>query len=119
MSLTSEAIKTEALIKFVIEHKHDNERCISLLRACAVALHAGNAEEAIEHYDEFSSSCGIGRMGCFDDGGISIAYEHEDINYIYAIFGALLSQWSLSMRLLKQSTSNKKINRTKKNQRLF
>jgi hypothetical protein len=98
-------ITTEALLKFVVDHKHHNLKCIHLIEACAVSLRKNEIVEAVSQYDKFMSSCGVGRMGCFDDGGITIAYEHESIDYIYEVFGALLGRWSSRMASLKSRTS--------------
>lgn len=99
------AITTEALLKFVLEHKHHNSKCIYLIEACAISLRKNEIIEAVSQYEEFMKSCGIGRMGCFDDGGITTAYEHESIDYAYEVFGALLSRWSSRMAILKSRIS--------------
>ena len=46
-------------------------------------------------------------MGCFDDIGVSVVYEHETSEYVDTIYRSLLIRWSQSMMKLAPDDSNK------------
>lgn len=100
-----QAAITRTLVKFLIEHRHIHNRGIGILKECLSLLESGEAKAAFEKYEHFISSCGLGRMGCFDDTGVSVIYEHETPEYVDVIFRALLTKWSITMRHLGSRTS--------------
>ena len=101
--LVEEIALTRTLHKFLVEHKHHNERCVCLIAECLENLSNDDAKVAIENYKKFMSACGLGRMGAFDDTGVSVVYEHENDEYVGVIFRTLTSSWARSMKRLENS----------------
>jgi len=98
---------TRTLVKFLREHKHPNERCVDIIADCLSELEKDREDLAYKVYENFRSSCGLGRMGCFDDQGVSTVYDHENGEYVETIYRALLVRWSQVMMNLAPKDSNK------------
>jgi len=58
-------------------------------------LESGETSSAVKSYKEVP----LGGNGCFNDWIPPVVYEHETKEYVWAIFEALVSQWSILMRL--------------------
>lgn len=98
---------TRTLLKFLREHKHPNERCVDVIEECLLKLEGQKEDAAYKAYEHFRSSCGLGRMGCFDDIGVSVVYEHETSEYVDTIYRSLLIRWAQLMMQLAPDVSNK------------
>jgi hypothetical protein len=83
-----------ALIKFCEDHG-DSGESLSELRACLKSLERGDMKSAVEHYLRVP----LGGMGCFNDWLPPAVFSHETPEYVQAVFEALVSQWSLLMKL--------------------
>lgn len=91
---------TRTLVKFLREHKHPNERCVNVIADCLSELEKEREDLAYQEYEKFRSSCGLGRMGCFDDLGVYPVYEHENYEYVDTIYRTLLLRWAQVMSTL-------------------
>lgn len=85
---------TKALIKFCEDHGYDVDG-VEDLRACLKSLEQANIESAVSAYLRIP----IGGMGRFDDWLPPTAFDHETPEYSRAVFEALVTQWSLLMKL--------------------
>ena len=83
-----------ALLKFCIEHNYKSEH-LRKIETCICALETQNIQVAIDCY----LGVPLGGNGCFNDWWPPVVYEHETEEYVWAIFEALLSQWSRLMQL--------------------
>jgi hypothetical protein len=52
-------------------------------------------KSAVEYYLKVP----LGGMGCFNDWLPPVAFKHETPEYVQAVFEALVTQWSLAMKL--------------------
>ena len=96
---------TRALLKFLEEHEHGHDKGMELIRSCLSNLENDSADEAAKDYKKFMSSCGLGRMGAFDDNFCSTVYDHETDEYVNELRKCLLSMWSIKMSLLLNKNS--------------
>ena len=85
---------TGALIKFCEDHGYDVGG-VEELRACLKALDRKDIKSAVETYLRLP----MGGMGCFDDWLPPAVFAHETADYARAVFEALITQWSLLMKL--------------------
>ena len=90
----SQSRATKALIKFCEDHDYDVDG-VEDLRACLKSLERNNIESAVQAYLRIP----IGGMGCFDDWLPAAVFSHETPEYSRAVFEALVTQWSLLMKL--------------------
>ncbi len=87
---------TNALLKFCIEHNYpDRNPALKSIELCAKALESKDIKSAVKHYLDVP----LGGNGCFNDWWPPAIYENESEDYVWAIFEALTSNWSNSMRL--------------------
>ncbi len=77
-----------ALLKFSREHGHA-AGALAPIQACISALESGNFSRAIEEFERMS----FGGMGRFDDWFPPVVYEHEDGDYVWAVFEALVERF--------------------------
>jgi hypothetical protein len=59
-------------------------------------LECGDLGAALEAYKKIP----LGGMGCFNDWLPPAVFSHENLEYAQTVFDALVTQWSLLMRLL-------------------
>ncbi len=85
---------TRALIKFCEDHGYDVGG-VEELRACLKALDKKDIKSAVEAYLRIP----MGGMGCFDDWLPPVVFAHETSDYARTVFEALITQWSLLMKL--------------------
>lgn len=84
---------TRALLKFCRDHRYP-ESGLSAIQACEAALSADDFSTAVKHFETVR----LGGMGCFNDWFPPIVFEHEDIDYVWVLFDALLERWVRLMR---------------------
>ncbi|MGB7157842.1 MAG: hypothetical protein WBD40_07235 [Tepidisphaeraceae bacterium] len=82
-----------ALVKFRLEHGYPAAGLADVI-ACNDAIEARDVRKALKHF----RSIAFGGMGTFNDWLPSVAYEHEDADYCWAIGVALFDRW---YRLMK------------------
>jgi hypothetical protein len=87
------ALLTRALSKFRREHGFP-EGGLAHVDACAAALEAQDFSKAWKHFKAIP----FGGMGTFNDFLPSVAYPHEDPNYLWALDVSLCERW---YRLMK------------------
>ena len=85
---------TKALIRFCEDHRYDVDG-VEDLRACLKSLEQENIESAVTAYLRIP----IGGMGRFDDWLPPAVFSHETPEYSRAAFEALVTQWSLIMKI--------------------
>jgi hypothetical protein len=85
---------TKALIKFCVDHEYSLDY-LSSIKSCLTALENQSMKLAYEFY----SKVPLGGNGCFNDWWPPVIFEHENSDYVWAVFEGLVSQWSDSMRL--------------------
>jgi hypothetical protein len=81
---------TKALIKFCEEHGRIDLR---YLHACQSALEGGDVLKAVEAYGQVP----LGGMMRFDDWFPPVIFPHENREYVWAVFEALVERWSRLM----------------------
>ena len=87
---------TSALLKFCRDHSLPNVY-LKELETCLVALEEGS----IEHVSRQTVLLSHAGMGSFVDWVPSVAFEHEDAEYVDAVWNALLGHWLESMRVFR------------------
>lgn len=92
--LISQRRATQALLIFCEDHGY-NVGGVQELRTCLTALERKDMRSAVEAY----SRVPLGRMGCFDDWLPPAVFPHETADYARAVFEALVTQWTLLMKL--------------------
>lgn len=85
---------TEALLKFCKEHSYDVDS-LEPIRLCLEALKKSDVESAVNYYQKVP----LGGYGCFNDWLPPVVYENETESYVSAVFEALVTRWSILMRL--------------------
>ena len=85
---------TQGLIKFCEDHGYDVAG-VNQLRTCLQALAKKDMQSAMQAYQRVP----LGGMGRFDDWLPPVVFPHENADYVRAVFEALVTQWSLIMRL--------------------
>ena len=85
---------TQGLIKFCEDHGYDVAG-VNELRTCLQALAKKDMQSAMQAYQRVP----LGGMGRFDDWLPPVVFPHENADYVRAVFEALVTQWSLIMRL--------------------
>ena len=98
-NITAQIRHTKALIKFCVDHGY-NMVYLKDIQDCLVALENKDMALAYDYY----SKVPLGGNGCFNDWWPPVVFDHENSDYVWAIFEALVSQWSLSMRLSKKDS---------------
>ena len=83
---------TKALVTFCELHGRED---IGLIRECQSALEDGNIRKAVAAYKQVP----LGGNGCFNDWWPPVVFDHEDNDYVWAVFEALVAHWSLMMKL--------------------
>lgn len=83
---------TRAILKFCVEH--GSEGPIDQIRECLRALESGDFEAAVERYRRIH----WGAYG-FNDWFPPVAFEHENEEYVWAVFEALSERWHRLMEL--------------------
>src|SRR4051812_33669123 len=84
-----------ALAKFRVEHGYPiTAPGLADVVACNDALEAHDLPTALKHFRRIP----FGGIGTFNDYIPTVAYEHEDVNYCWAIDVALLDRWYRLMR---------------------
>ncbi len=91
---------TRALLKFCGQHGYQN-LWLKDIRECLSALEAKNVYSAVEHFQAVP----LGGNGCFNDWWPPVVFDHEDEDYVWAVFEALVAEWS---RLMQLSVEKKK-----------
>lgn len=93
-----QTIATETLLKFCVDHHGVEARFvfkpIEHIQSCLEALKQGDIQQAMEHY----LAVHLGKDG-FNEWKPPCVYEHETRTYVAEVFGALLSKWSILMKL--------------------
>lgn len=84
---------TLALLKFCEQHDCDGAYS-NLLRECASLLEKNDITKAVETYKKI----GLGPHG-FADWFPPVVYSHEDGDYVWATFEALVERWARLMSL--------------------
>lgn len=92
---------TRALLKFCRDHKYP-EGGLEHLAACVAALEADDFRAAVTHFRAIP----LGGMGCFNDWFPPVVYEHEDGDYVWVIFSALLER---SIRLMRTAAGDSNV----------
>jgi hypothetical protein len=92
--VVSQRRATRALIKFCEDHGYDVGG-VEQLRACLKALDKKDIKSAVETYVRIP----MGGMGCFDDWLPPVVFANETPDYARAVFEALITQWSILMKL--------------------
>lgn len=85
---------TKALVKFCDDH-HNETASLADIRLCQESLEDSDIEAAAEYYLRVP----LGGNGCFNDWWPPVVFEHETEDYVSAVFEALVTQWSLMMKL--------------------
>jgi hypothetical protein len=85
---------TRALLKFCRDHGRSEDE-LEPVRACLSALEAGDVAEAVQQY----LLVPLGGIGCFNDWWPPAVLEHETEEYAWAVFEALVGEWSRMMSL--------------------
>ena len=88
---------TRALLKFCEEHDY-SEVGLAPVRECLAALQRKDIEQAVASYRLVP----LGGNGCFNDWFPPVVFPHEDGDYSWAVFDALVERWS---RLMSLSTN--------------
>ncbi len=87
---------TKSLLKFCYDHNYQSTY-IKCVEDCLKALEAGDGCLAYQAYAEVP----LGGNGCFNDWWPPVVFQHEDENYVWSVFEALVSQWSRSVESIK------------------
>jgi len=85
---------TQALVLFCELHRSPDHWMVNL-KACLAALEREDLAEALRQY----KAVPLGGNGCFNDWWPPVVFEHEDDEYVMAVFDALTSNWSRLMGL--------------------
>ena len=85
---------SRSLLKFCEEHGYKNQ-WIENIHQCVKALEKGDIVAAVDNYNVVP----LGGMGCFNDWWPPVIYENETEEYVWAVFEALVAQWSRLMSL--------------------
>ena len=85
---------TQALLKFCEDHRYPSER-LAKLRQCLEYLDSGCIEKAFDRYEAIP----LGGKRCFNDWLPPVVFDHEDAEYVWAVFEALCDHWSRMMKL--------------------
>ena len=80
--------ETRAILKFCRDHQYP-ERGLEHIKACEAALESGDFRSAIKHFEALP----LGGMGCFNDWFPPVVFEHENDDYVWTVFMALLERW--------------------------
>ena len=88
---------TRALLKFCEDHGRDGAE-LEPIRACLASLETGDVAEAVRAFERVP----LGGNGCFNDWWPPVAFEHETEEYVWAVFEALVGEWSRAMALSAQ-----------------
>lgn len=86
---------TRAILKFCLDHGDDRTVWIGHIRDCLQALESGDRQAAIESYRRISW-----RKDGFADWWPPVVFEHENEEYVTAVFMGLCETWSRLMELL-------------------
>ena len=86
---------TRAVLKFCVDHRYQGETTIETIRNCLRALETGDVPAAVANYRRIH----FGPYG-FGDWFPPAVFEHEDEQYVWAVFEALCERWWRLMELL-------------------
>lgn len=85
---------TRAILKFCQDHPSEGIP-VDRIRDCLLALEEGNARSAVDSFQRIH----LGPHG-FGDWFPPVAFEHENGEYVWAVFEALFERWHRLMQLL-------------------
>jgi hypothetical protein len=87
---------TRALLKFCRDHQQSETESSYVLEIvkCLHFLERGDVKRAQEHFQKVP----IGGMGCFNDWFPPVVFAHEDPDYVWAVFDALVAYWCHVMK---------------------
>jgi hypothetical protein len=85
---------TRALLKFCRDHQYPECGMVNI-QCCLDALQHQDIGAAMRHFKAVPR----GGMGTFDDWFPPVVFAHEDADYVWAVFEALVERWSRLMIL--------------------
>ena len=92
---------TRALLKFCCDHKR-NGRDVQAIESCLACLERKDVSAALTYFQQVP----LGGNGCFNDWFPPTVFPHETPEYVSMVFEALVTHWSLMMRLSLPSVSS-------------